>query len=333
MATTNKPGRFSKLGCYLIGWNSEILKECGEASHRTLRKYVSAILILTVIWGSIGFCFAERYIEVESLFAKIAIACVFVTIIICIERFIILTVGKLGAMGKVRFVLALLMAVLGSTVFDQIIFKNDVDVKMKEVRTEQINKEIPKRMAFLNSDIRKATASIDSIGKANIVLYDKIHDHPTIVTKDVITKKRQVGKDEDGKPIYENDYEVTKRNVENPLSALVKSNEKTIKRYQEKLDTYQKQKMSVVEDVRRDYAGKAGFLEELKALFGILAEDWIALVFYGFLFFFLTFLELLVVTSKGKDGSCDYDLIVEHQLKIKKKTLELTENKLLKHDH
>lgn len=42
---------------------------------------------------------------------------------LCIERFIILTVGKLGIMGFFRYVLAFLMAVLGSAVFDQIILK------------------------------------------------------------------------------------------------------------------------------------------------------------------------------------------------------------------
>ena len=40
-------------------------------------------------------------------------------------------------------------------------------------------------------------------------------------------------------------------------------------------------------------------------------------------------LELLVVTSKGGDGNCDYDLIVEHQLNIKKNTLKQTEERLL----
>ena len=39
---------------------------------------------------------------------------------------------------------------------------------MKEVRTEQINKEIPKRMAYLDSDIKRVSLLIDSIGLANI---------------------------------------------------------------------------------------------------------------------------------------------------------------------
>lgn len=57
-------------------------------------------------WGTIGFCFADRYVGIESLHGKILISLVFTTIIICIERFIILTVGKLGWMGFIRGLLA-----------------------------------------------------------------------------------------------------------------------------------------------------------------------------------------------------------------------------------
>ena len=145
MAEYNKVGIGAKIACYLIGWNSELLKECGETSRRALRRYISAIVILSIIWGTIGFCFAERYIGIESLLGKILTSCVFITIIVCIERYIILT-GKLGNfLGIIRFLLAFLMALLGSTIFDQIIFKNDVEFKMKEIRTEQINAEVPRR--------------------------------------------------------------------------------------------------------------------------------------------------------------------------------------------
>ena len=128
----NKIGWGTKFACFLVGWNADILKECGESSRRTLRKYMSAIIILSIIWGTIGYCFAERYIGLESLIGKCATSIVFMTIIICVERYIILT-GKLSFWMKFfRVLLAMLMAVLGSTIFDQIIFKNDVEFEKKE---------------------------------------------------------------------------------------------------------------------------------------------------------------------------------------------------------
>ena len=47
----------SDLGCLLIGWNKEILKECGEASHRQYRKLISALCIMMVVtepWFPMG---------------------------------------------------------------------------------------------------------------------------------------------------------------------------------------------------------------------------------------------------------------------------------------
>lgn len=39
--------------CHLIGWNPEILAECSEASFALMKKYVSAIFILSLLWGTI----------------------------------------------------------------------------------------------------------------------------------------------------------------------------------------------------------------------------------------------------------------------------------------
>lgn len=323
-------GILTKIGCFIIGWKSDILKECGEASHRTFKRYISAIIILSIIWGTIGFCFADRYVGIESLHGKILISLVFTTIIICIERFIILTVGKLGWMGFIRGLLAFLMAVLGSTIFDQIIFKNDIDVKMKEIRAKQINEAIPERMAYLDADIKRVAEQIDSIGRENIRIYELLSKNPVIVATDVSTTTKQTGVDKDGNPIEEKVTSVNKRNVENPLSGQAKANENALKDYNKQLNSYQQAKMQVADVVRKDYEeADTGFLKELQALFSILEESKIALGFYAFLFLFLMLLELLVVTSKGGDGNCDYDLIVEHQLNIKKNTLKQTEERLL----
>lgn len=326
----SKVGIFSKLGCSLIGWNPNILKECGEASHRTLKRYVSALIILSTIWGTIGFCFADKYIGLSELYQKISVALVFILIIICIERYIILHVGKLGITGVIRFILAFLMAVLGSTIFDQIIFQNDIKVKMDEIRTEQINEEIPKRLKFIDAEIIKLNMTIDSISVENMNLYQEINKRPTIVATDVNTVNRQIGVDEDGKPKYEKTSTISKRNVENPLTGKVKSNEKYIEEYQKQLNILQDRKLTTAETVRDEFSKKkSGFLEELVALHRVIEENSIAFTFYLLLLCFLTFLEMLVVMSKGGDGACDYDLIVEHQLRIKRETLKKTEDGLL----
>lgn len=326
----NKINILTRLGCFLIGWNPNILKECGEASHRTLKRYVSAILILIIIWGTIGFFFADNFFGVKNLFGQIVISLTFITIIISIERFILLTVGKLGFMGVVRVFLAILMAVLGSAIFDQIIFRNDINVQMHDVRTEQINKEITKQLLYMDADIKRTTNLIDSIGKANIEIYEKLDKKPMISTTDVTTSTRQNGVDKEGKPIIEKTTNISKHNVANPLINQAKANEEALQLYKIQLDTYQKEKMNIAKNVREKYEkAETGFLEELGALISILKANPIALTFYIFLFLFLMSLELLVVSSKSGDSKCDYDLIVERQLKIKSETLKKTEEHLI----
>lgn len=157
-------------------------------------------------------------------------------------------------------------------------------------------------------------------------LYQEINQRPTIVAIDVNTVNRQVGIDETGKPQYEKISTISKRNVENPLTGKVKSNEKYIDGYQTQLNILQDKKLAIADTVRDEFSKKkSGFLEKLVALHKVIEENRIAFAFYLLLLCFLTFLEMLVVMN----GACDYDLIVEHQLRIKRETLKKTEDGLL----
>ena len=84
---------WTKFGCKLTGWSSEVLAQCSEASKCQLSKYTSALLILILIWGVTGFCFAQRYIGLP-MWACGFVSLFFITIVIMIERQIILTSEK-----------------------------------------------------------------------------------------------------------------------------------------------------------------------------------------------------------------------------------------------
>ena len=327
----NKIGWGTKFACFLVGWNADILKECGESSRRTLRKYMSAIIILSIIWGTIGYCFAERYIGLESLLGKLLTSLVFITIITCVERYIILT-GKLsGWMKAFRILLAVLMAVLGSTIFDQIIFKNDVEFEKKEYLTEIVNTEVPKRNQLIDNELNKLQYDIDSISRINATLSEEIEKKPvsrytTYETEEVIT-----GYDQDGKPIKDKITKAVQHIIPNPLDNQRKANDNILEGYNKRKEELQNKKLATADLVRQEYEeSSTGFLQELEILFKqIIFKKIVALIFYVFLFFFLMLLELLVVMSKGGDGDSDYDLIVHHQLQIKAATLKRMEEGLL----
>ena len=329
--TMNKMNFITKFACKLVGWNPSLLSECSEASYRTLKKYMSAILILGFIWGTIGYLFAGRYVGIESIFGKSVVALVFVLVIVCIERFIILKIGKSVVTAAMRIILALLMATLGATIFDQMIFKSDIEVKLKESRDEMANEAIARRSGIIDEDFNRISLQRDSVQAELLVLYQKINEKPFITVTDVETTKIPNGKDENGKDVYVTQSQVTKTNAPNPLNAQAKLDEETLKTYEERLKELRAEKVGLSESVRKEYAdANVGFLEELKVLFRyIIFEDSIAAIFYLCLFLFMMSLEILVVSSRFGEKPCDYDVLVEHQLNVKSATLRKTEENLV----
>ena len=316
-------------GCFLIGWNKDILKECGEASQRQFRKLLSAICIMMVLWGTIGYCFADRYINIASCVLKLSVSLAFMFIVLCVERVIILTVGKARVMSTMRVMLALCMAFLGACIFDQIIFRNDIQQEIQEQREDVIKETIAKRLSIYESDIQRITHDMDSLGKATLALNEELKKNPTIEMTDVSTNRTNVGKDENGNPIIQTSTIVNKKKMPNPLAEQLKANNEQIQVYIDQLEQLRQDKKDIAEKVTKEIKARAlGFIEELEATLAVVSNSWISLVFYVILFLFLTFLELFVLTIKMGDNKCDYDLIVEHQLSLKRTLITQTEQSL-----
>lgn len=318
------------IGCFQIGWNKEILSECGEASHRQFRKLLSAICIMMALWGTIGYCFADRYINIESTILKALVAMMFMLIVLCVERVIILTVGKARLMTLMRVMLALCMAVLGSCIFDQIIFSNDIRQAIQERREDVIKETILKRMSIFDNDEKRITQEMDSLNKATIALGDELMKKPTIKSVNVSTQEQVVGVDENGNPKKVRNRNTEIVNIANPLAEQLKSNNSQIEIYQTQLEQLRQDKKDIAKKVTDEVSTRPlGFIEELEATLSVVSKSVVSLVFYIVLFCFLTFLELFVLTIKMGDTKCDYDLIVENQLRLKKTLMDQTSQSLI----
>ncbi|MDD6014778.1 MAG: DUF4407 domain-containing protein [Prevotellaceae bacterium] len=319
----------SNIGCFLIGWNKNILKECGEASYRQFRKLLSAICIMMVLWGTIGYCFADRYINIDSVVWKVCVALVFMLIVLCVERVIILTVGKARMMSFMRVLLALCMAILGSCIFDQIIFRNDIQQAIQEHREDIIKETITKRLSIYDSDIQRITHEMDSLSKATIILGEELQKRPTIQGTNVNTQEQVVGVDENGRPKKVKVQSVNTVTMANPLAEQLKANNDQIQIYSNQLEQLRQDKKDIAQKTTEEVSQRApGFIEELEATLKVVSQSWISLAFYIILFCFLTFLELFVLTIKMGENKCDYELIVEHQLSLKKNLMTKTEQSL-----
>ena len=318
------------IGCFLIGWDKNILKECGEASYRQYRKLLSAICIMMVLWGTIGYCFAERYINVESFVLKVCVSMVFMLIVLCVERVIILTVGKARLMSFMRVLLALCMAILGSCIFDQIIFRNDIQQTIQENRENVITETVKKRLSIYDSDILRITNEMDSLGKATLVLNEELQKRPIIRGTNVSTQEQVIGLDENGKPQKVKTQTVNSVTMANPLAEQLKANNEQIQIYVNQLEQLRQEKKNVEETVRLEVEGRApGFIEELEATLSVVSNSPISLAFYFVLFCFLTFLELFVLTIKMGENKCDYELVVENQLFLKRILMEQTAHNVI----
>lgn len=318
------------IGCILIGWDKNILKECGEASHRQFRKLISAICIMMVLWGTIGYCFADRYINIESCVLKLCVSLAFMFIVLCVERVIILTVGKARLMTTMRVMLALCMAFLGACIFDQIIFQNDIQQTIHDQREDVIQKTTAKRLTVFNNDIQRITHDMDSLSKSTITLGEELAKHPTIKSVNVSTIEQAVGVDENGNPKKVRNRSTEIVNIPNPLTGQLNANNEQIQLYQNQLEQLRQDKKEIAGKVTDEiHSRPVGFIEELEATLKVVSNSWISLVFYIVLFCFLTFLELFVLTIKMGDCKCDYDLIVENQLKLKKNLMDQTAQSMM----
>lgn len=254
----------------------------------------------------------------------------FMFIVLCVERVIILTVGRARLMGVMRVLLALCMAILGSCIFDQIIFRNDIQQTIQEHREDVIKETIVKRMSIYENDERRISNDMDSLNSISISLGEELAKNPTIKSVNTSTQEQTVGVDEMGRPKKIKVQTTDVVNIPNPLTEQLKAVHEQIKIYQEQLEQIRLDKKDLAEKVTSEVTKRPlGFIEELEATLEVVSNSWISLAFYVILFCFLTFLELFVLTIKMGENKCDYELIVEHQLNLKKNLMAQTEESII----
>lgn len=304
-----------KLGCILTGWNYDVLAQCSEASRSHLSKYTSALLILILIWGVTGFCFAQRYIGLPW-WGCIMISLFFITIVIMIERQIILTIGKSLSMLLFRAAIAFVMAIIGSTIFDQTLFGKDIDKQMANTIEIQVEELTKKRVRVIDEKIALLRFEIDSLDQINALLQADINAHPFIIQKSVTNTTSKVVMP-DGEIKTLTTPSITSNQVANPKQTIIEANNNRLKDLRKEENKWSEKKQTVEEDVRQECKASVGFLEELEAMWEIISTRKLAGAFYLIFFTFLMSLELFVVVSKLVDKECDYEVAIMGAQKVR----------------
>lgn len=314
-----------KFGCKLTGWSSSVLAQCSEASKTQLSKYTSALLILIIVWSITSFCFAQRYIGLP-VWGCILVSLVFITIVIMIERQILLALHPTKKLVAFRFVIAIIMAIVGSTIFDQTMFGKDIDKQMAATIEHQTQALTQKRVSNIDGKLLAFQKEKDSLDKVNSELQADINVHPWIVQKSVTNSQDRLVVN--GKIKVVNNPSVTTNQVANPKQSVVSTNNEKIKQIVLQEMDLNKKRLTVEEDTRKECQANVGFLEELEAMVSIVTTRKVAGAFYLIFFMLLMSLELFVVTSKMGDQECDYEMAIKGAEKVKMAQFNMAFNRV-----
>lgn len=307
-----------KFGCFLTGYNYQLVKNSSEAVAKAVMKNLSAMLIITMIWAFIGYAFTQRYLHgdmVMSLFGAIVAA----FIIIQIERQITLSVMRNKYSMWFRFVIGLVMAFIGSVILDQIIYKDDIEKNKIENVQNEVNRILPVKTHELDQQIQQLSQAIYTKEAERAIIIQELGRRPMIpapstmevrVRDSVTGQMRKVGET------------ITNQSVTNPKTALIPQIDVQLKYLNEQKNEKENEKLNIRQLLETDIHAKVGFLDELQVLFSILLSSNIALFVWLLIFLIFFLIELFVLSNKYGDGVNDYDRTVLHQMETRIKMLE-----------
>src|SRR5690606_20158578 len=112
-------------------------------------------------------------------------------------------------------VIAVIMAVLDSTILDQIIFKDDIDKEMIEMVDRHVQDQVPARLPVIKGTQAESQVEIDSLDHRNIDLYQQISKNPTINTVSTSVTSVPIRND-DGSITNKNQRTVSNTPIANP---------------------------------------------------------------------------------------------------------------------
>lgn len=233
-----------------------------------------------------------------------------------IERQIILTIGKSFSMLIFRAAIAFVMAIIGSTIFDQTLFGKDIDKQMANTIEVQVADLTKKRVHVIDEKIASLRFEIDSLDQINAMLQADVNAHPFVIQKSVTNTTSKIVTPE-GEIKTFNTPSVTSTQVANPKQTVIDGNNKRLIDLRKDENKWSEKKQTVEEDVRRECKASVGFLEELEAMWDIITTRKLAGVFYLIFFTFLMSLELFVVVSKMVDKECDYEVAIKGAQKVR----------------
>lgn len=319
-----------KFGCFLTGYNYGILRNSSEVAAKAVKRYTAALMIVCILWSFIGFSFTNRYLH-GGTWGSLFGAIIFVVIIIQIERQIILSINPPKRLYFFRGVIAFMMAIIGAIIIDQIIFKEDIDLRKMESNEAKVETLYKSKTGVLRSQIATLGTYIDTKERERASLINDVSNSPTIKifetlsrdkTEKIKKKNPTTGNDEESEKTVPINI-TTSSNVANPKIALIAPLQQTINTLRTQKLEKETALLNIRPQLERQISSKVGFLDELEVMYSLIKSSVVALIVWLIWFIFLFGLEMLVLISKANEKENDYEKTVKHHMDLQMKKLEL----------
>jgi len=299
-----------KLGCFLSGYSYTLISGSSEASRKVVRKLTSAFLLISFIWFSVGYLLCTRYFVRGNELAGIAAGIAAVVLVINIERTIVLSTKVSALSGGLRFLLAIIVALIGATVIDQVIFESDVEKYKKDHMYEAISPRIQQNKEVIAQNLERLQESRAELVKQKLALDLDFKRNP--LKKVLASSSRESGTE--GRP---GSQTYTYASVPNPSGERADRIQNGIDKIDESMLIEARRIDEIAKEKEIEYLEDRGFLQELEILIKVVTENPVALVVYIIWLLLLILIELFVLIIKTLDAGNDYDKLIAQQMRIK----------------
>lgn len=144
----------------ITGDDHEILKGDTPASRRKVALFAMSIMLPTLLWFILGTLMISKLLNGNTGGALLTGAICALTIFI-VDRSIIMSNGG-KAIAMFRIILALSVSLIGATILDEIIFKNDIDQHLEFVQRQEASMELTGLDSIWNDKIIAQKNKVES---------------------------------------------------------------------------------------------------------------------------------------------------------------------------
>lgn len=266
-----------------------------------------------MLWAFIGFAFADRYLKAEPYVSCIA-GIIMIFLVIQIERQIILSSKSDRILHAFRLIIGISMALIGTVIIDQRIFKEDIEREKMLTMDEQVSAILPGRAEELKKQIDEITTIILSKENERKAITTDVSKNPF-----VMAYERQVQRDTSKNPITT----TIRKQVPNPKVSMLEPLDRNILAIREEKIKKDSMLLDLRPNVEKELKANVGFLDELHVMYSLVSKSGLSFCAWFIWFVFLLGLELFILASKWGEKDTDYDHMMKQQMDLHLKRIDL----------